>query len=362
MLALTGDIYLGDRPDRLVGSGLDVLRESDLVVCNLECVVASADAPKRADKSAILTTNEQTVRAFLDVVEAPVLFTLGNNHVHDLGESGISSTLECLQDLGCTTGGVGLPDEVARPCLLEHDGRTVALLPVSTDEPEVMSKVALEDFRGVLDLNAPRVVEVIREWKGRADYVVVLPHWGREHLDYPAVQLRRRAYALIDAGADLVVGHHPHLVQGKEEYRGRWIYYSLGNFFFPNFCTKEGIVRKWRGASNRSVALRVRFGPEGIEIEEMGFSFDPDTFRVERSTAALEELRRKSTALDVERLSHKRYFSVWERNYLRVIGRQRATWRRLREAFFPQHQVHGVAGYFLRRVGGRIGKALHGRR
>ncbi|MGH9341111.1 MAG: CapA family protein [Acidobacteriota bacterium] len=360
-LIFTGDVYPGTDPSKILGAGLEALPACEFLVANLECVLAPQEGGEiRDDKSAILVTTEMALEALLEAARVPAVLTLGNNHIHDLGVEGIAATLKGLNRRGVRHAGVGLPREVSRPCVVSDGSATVALLPVSTDEPEVMSRRASTGEPGVLDYYDRDIHSIISESKRRRHFVVVLPHWGREHLDYPAVALRRRAYSWIDSGADLVVGHHPHRVQGKELYKGKWIYYSLGNFLFPNFFTKEGHRRRWQKASNRSIVLRVRFA-QGLQIEEHGFTFDPGRFILRSSPEGVSELHEKSRLLDVTRVSHKRYFPLWERHYITVIRRQRAPLRRIRESVFPQHREHGTVRFFARRLVSRIGRMLNAR-
>jgi poly-gamma-glutamate capsule biosynthesis protein CapA/YwtB (metallophosphatase superfamily) len=84
-------------------------------------------------------------------------------------------------------------------------------------------------------------VEAIRAAREQADLIVVVAHWGKEKTDYPVDHQKELARAYIEAGADLVVGGHPHVLQGFESYRGKWIAYSLGNFIF----TRSSHPKTW---------------------------------------------------------------------------------------------------------------------
>jgi poly-gamma-glutamate synthesis protein (capsule biosynthesis protein) len=85
-----------------------------------------------------------------------------------------------------------------------------------------------------------RAIEEIKNIRAQVDIVVFCPHWGTEFkIGDPGQKIRAEAYKLIDAGADLIVGGHPHVVQDSETYKGKKIYYSLGNFIFDQYFQKE---------------------------------------------------------------------------------------------------------------------------
>lgn len=358
-LLFTGDLYPGRNSAGLAAAGLQRLPEADLMVTNFEGVIEPpSSAGMREDKSAILTIDEATLDAFLAAVRLPVFATLGNNHIHDMGQPGIDATREAFSHRGVRYAGVGLSSEVQHPAIIADGPVRIALLPTSSSEPEVMARTASPVAEGVLDWGDHAVEVALRNARNWADYVVVLPHWGREHLEYPAANLRQRAYRWIDAGADLVVGTHPHIIQGKEQYAGRWIYYSLGNFLFAHFFTKEGLEKTWNESSNRSVLLRVSFSNE-ISVEEHGLQFDPDAFEIRPSQTALAELRERSQPLHTAAMSHKAYFSFWERQYLQAIRRERHWWRVARNAYFPRHHDYGTFRYFIRRSARRLRQLFH---
>lgn len=354
MIAFTGDLFLSGSAERIGGAGVGAFRDCELVVTNFESVIGTDAGVPRPDKVSILASTEEALQAYLAAAGSRVLFTLANNHIHDLGEPGISETLDVLRRNGCAAFGVGRLPEVREPKVVEVGGRAIAFFAVATDEPEVASKLATEDFPGVFDYGSQELLRAISEWKGRADLVVVLPHWGKEHVDYPSIPLRKKAWSWIDAGADLVVGTHPHVIQGKEQYRGKWIYYSLGNYLFPEFATVHGVWTTWSRKSSRSVALRVDLSG-GLEIREVGFEFDTRAFVLRESREALEEFDAKSAPLDVARCSLLAYLRLWEKNYFSVLARQKRVLTRVRQDVFARHERYGVARFLLLRLARRAG-------
>ena len=232
MIKITGDIYLGSTDISIEASAMIALNSSSFLFANLENAIYFKEAILRNDRKAILSVDKERLKHFIDMFDPEFLFGLGNNHINDLGHNGLVNTKEQLDKMEIKHTGAGLDVEVQKPLVINDQGKSIAFLTLSSDLPEVMAIVAQDDTLGVLDYEDPKVIDIIQGWRKNVDYFVVIPHWGREYLRFPAYHLRKRAYQWIEAGADLIVGHHPHVIQGREIYRGKMIYYSLGNFIF----------------------------------------------------------------------------------------------------------------------------------
>ena len=156
--------------------------------------------------------------------------SLGNNHAGDFGREGVTDTLTAFASASISAVGAGLTSRDARtPVVLLGPDGTVALLSYS----EVAdSAFASELGHGVARASVEAIREDVSTARGRADFVVVALHAGTEYVHEPTAAQRALARAAIDAGASLVIGHHPHVLQGWERYNGGLILYSLGNFVF----------------------------------------------------------------------------------------------------------------------------------
>jgi poly-gamma-glutamate synthesis protein (capsule biosynthesis protein) len=159
------------------------------------------------------------------------LVSTANNHAWDYGEPALGSTLALLDGAGVRHVGTGLDRAASRrPEVLDVDGFRVAFLAVTdiwNDGP--LSRHPADAFVArAEEADLAAAVRAVRE-AGTADAVVVSYHGGAEYLDEPLARTRAILHAAIDAGATVVLGHHPHVVQGVEWYRGRPILYSLGN-------------------------------------------------------------------------------------------------------------------------------------
>lgn len=162
---------------------------------------------------------------------------LANNHTFDFGEESFLDTLSTLEDAGIPYVGAGRTMEQAgAPVYLQARGFKIAYVAASRAEYTIYTPEATDTKPGILwCYDNTRFLESIRTAAANADFVIALPHWGVEHsTELEDVQIDG-AHAYIDAGADAVIGAHPHILQGIEYYKGKPILYSLGNFWFDDY-------------------------------------------------------------------------------------------------------------------------------
>jgi poly-gamma-glutamate synthesis protein (capsule biosynthesis protein) len=242
-IAFVGDILLDDTPGRVVKRGRDpfapfakILSSADIRVGNLECVIATVG---KADpgKPFSFRAHPRTVRVLKRHFDA---VALANNHSGDFGPAAFVQMLGLLQasGIGYFGGGKTLT-EAHRPLLIERNGLRIALLgyneffprrfEADTDTPGIAWS---EDEQVILDITNARKIY-------SADLVIPMMHWGWEHKPLASERQRQLARTMIDAGADAVVGGHPHVTQDIETYRGKPIIYSLGNFVFDGFKDED---------------------------------------------------------------------------------------------------------------------------
>lgn len=162
------------------------------------------------------------------------LVTLANNHALDYGRDALLDSLDTLDDAGILHVGAGKDLESARkPVYVTLKGRKLAFIGATRVMPEA-DWAADSDRPGMLSAydGGDRLCTVIKEAKQQADFVIVYMHWGIERAEEPNDVQTSLAHRIVDAGADLVIGAHPHVLQGLEYYNGVPIAYSLGNFVF----------------------------------------------------------------------------------------------------------------------------------
>jgi poly-gamma-glutamate synthesis protein (capsule biosynthesis protein) len=217
----------------------DTLAAVDLTFANLECPVSDTGRNRhhlysfRADPKAI----DGLKLAGFDVV------SVANNHMYDWGPEALLDTVRRLKEAGIKPVGAGANDlEAHYPVLVNLGGVRLAFLAYVDVEPKLAT--AAPGKPGVAWLEPERVLGDIRFARPLADLIIVSPHWGVEYAKQPNRRQVELAHQMIDAGADLVVGTHPHVVQPVEQYNGRWIAYSLGNFIFDQKSpgTRRGLM------------------------------------------------------------------------------------------------------------------------
>ncbi len=250
-LALVGDVMMGGRIDDLLHKhGFDypylhvgdLLRAADIAAGNLENPITDRGDPE--EKQYTFRTHPDAVPAMAD--SGFDVFNLANNHTLDFGLTGLRDTIRHLQEAGLGYMGAGENEEEAfRPySVMKHDMR-VDFLGFTNVVPHVGWKAG-KDRAGLAETyNYKRAVEAIGHSAEEADLVVVFVHWGIERQDTPEPYMIDNAHHYIDAGADLVIGSHPHVLGGIEYYKGKWIAYSLGNFIFtvnPNAPSKDSVI------------------------------------------------------------------------------------------------------------------------
>ena len=232
-LVFAGDTTLDDDAGALIAQGGDPLADfaplfaqADVRLANLECVVATAGSAGRKN---------YTFRAHPRVL--PVLkkhldgVTLANNHSGDFGREAFAEMLGLLQKAGLAQAGGGLNlSQAHAPWIVERRGLRIAILSYNEFLPR--SFEAGHDAPGVAWSEDEQVVDDIRRARQvhRADLVIPFMHWGWENERVANTRQRQLARKMIEAGADAVIGGHPHVTQDIEHHQGKPIVYSVGNF------------------------------------------------------------------------------------------------------------------------------------
>ncbi len=166
------------------------------------------------------------------------VLSLANNHIFDWGRLAMEDTLTKLKESQIEYVGAGFSKEEAfSPKIIEKKGTKIAFLAFS-DLGE-KSWEAKENSSGIVFLNKENLEKTIKDAKNKADIIVVSMHFGDEYKSQPNAQQKYFAKLAVDLGANLVIGHHPHVVQPIEKYKNSYIAYSLGNFIFDQNFSEE---------------------------------------------------------------------------------------------------------------------------
>ncbi len=224
----------GDGDFSFIFENIDFLRKSDITFGNLEGPVS--DKGKDLGNLYSFRMNPRVILS-LKAIGFDVL-SVANNHVADWGKDAFLDTLRRLKLSGIISVGGGVSEDDARSIkIIEKDGVKVGFIAFSDVGPKWFE--ARVDKSGILLAEINILKELVVAGKDKTDYLVVSFHFGNEYELSPSQRQEELAKAAIDAGADIVVGHHPHVVQKIELYHGGLIAYSLGNFIFDQSFSEE---------------------------------------------------------------------------------------------------------------------------
>ncbi|WP_313132343.1 CapA family protein [Anaerocolumna sp.] len=251
VMLFTGDIYLSDFIlNQYNKKGVDGILSENIQkeFQNAHIVMANEEFPfsnrgsKAKDKQFTFRIDPQYAQVFTDMMINVV--TLGNNHVLDYGIEALQDTFSALQGAKIPYVGAGNNIKEARETEYFDVGeKTIAILGASRVIP-VAEWNAGENKPGLFTTYDPTaLIAEIETAKSQSDYVIVYVHWGIEKNNHPEEYQRKMAKQYIDAGADLVVGSHPHVLQGVEYYKDKPIIYSLGNFMFYNNIPQTALLK-----------------------------------------------------------------------------------------------------------------------
>ena len=263
-MLFTGDIQMGSNITAAYdGAGLSGILSDELQqqMKNADITMVNEEFPfgtggtKAPDKQFTFKTDPSYVKMFQET--GVDIVSLANNHVLDFGQDVLSQTFETLDQAGIPYVGAGETLKRASACeTIEVNGTKVGFLCASRVIPVVDWDVR-NSQPGVFTTYDPQLlVEQIRKAEKENDLVVVYVHWGIEKAEVPEEYQKVLAHAYIDAGADLVIGSHPHVLQGIEYYKEVPIVYSLGNFMF-NPTIERTAVLKVAVDENQKLSLKM---------------------------------------------------------------------------------------------------------
>ncbi len=247
-----------------------MLEEADVIFANLEAPFTTGGHPFPKKY------NFRVPPKMAEVLKAGGinLVSLANNHILDYGVEGLTETLETLKQWGIYFVGAGLDlQEARKPAILSIGDQKIGFLAYSLTFPEEFW--ATDSTAGTCFPFHHFVFQDVQDLKKEVDWVIISCHWGQELMDRPKPYQITLAHQLIDAGADVILGHHPHVIQGIEIYRGKPIVYSLGNFIFGSYSenAKVSMLVEIRFQTDATYELRIH--PINVYNKEVEFQPKP---------------------------------------------------------------------------------------
>ena len=276
-LMAVGDVMLGRFVDsryqgRISSDKISgVFRSADVIFGNLEACFGGGISPAQ-QKAVNLKAPDSALSALKDLGFTVV--SLANNHCEDFGADAVAHTQTLLETNGIRNFGGFSQQGKAIPLLLTIKTVSIGLLGYSAHVPSTAP--AGPGYSGIAPLSSESVLSDIAALRPRVDVLIASVHWGRECSDGPTAEQVTMAHQMADAGVDVVWGHHPHVLQGVENYKGKLIAYSLGNFIFDQVgsgATQSMIlqcdIRKRRIFKVRVIPVMVdRYLPRLANAEE----------------------------------------------------------------------------------------------
>ena len=245
-LLFCGDIMPGGvlpyQPEYVSSSLISFVSSFDFRIATLECAIGT-DIPFNPLKLKINGGNNNV--CFCrdeDIFRLSALginaVSLANNHSFDLGEVGLINTIEVLTKNKIAHFGAGLnKKEASQPFFVTDNNHTIAIIGCCIFGISPTNVIAATDYSyGVYQPSIEELVERIKDVKTRCDHLIIMPHWGEEHIYFPPYLAHVYAQMMIDAGADIIIGSHSHRISSQMKYKGKRVFFGLGNFLYPDFC------------------------------------------------------------------------------------------------------------------------------
>ena len=250
---ICGDIVNKYSEVQFVDDGIiEFIKNADYAICNLEGVVLPDNSYSPTGVFQKYSTLKKLKDAGFDML------LLANNHITDRGKEGLNFVIEEAEKHSFEFIGAGFSfEEIYNAKIIEIGQLKFGLINIC--EAQVGQFVDDEQEYGYAWLSHPFVEKLVEKTKKEVDYLMLFVHAGLEHYDLPLIEYRKLYKRYCDLGADCVIGTHPHIAQGIEKYNNKYIFYSLGNFYFPR--TPEA---NYNDIENQSFSIILNFNKNEI--------------------------------------------------------------------------------------------------
>ena len=311
-IAFTGDFGFSskyfrgtfNRENLLDRSLVEYLSDTDYTVVNVEGCVHSGNC---SASKPMVHANPPECIPFLKKINGNV-WALANNHITDCGRDGVESTLRYAAENNVQTVGAGLDiTQAMKPVIIENDGADIGIIAVTEEE----TAEATESTEGtVLWNNNERISQMISEVKKSCRFCIVVVHSGPEFCQLMPPSVRKQYKKYLKFGADIVIGHHPHVVENYEKVGEKIIFYSLGNFVFD---TDYQRLQK-----NTEYGVFVKFN-----FDRNGFTWDCRGMKIDRESQTILESPPPAIFTNV---SARQYTLLWPYAMRNLYKNERAKW------------------------------------
>lgn len=302
-IGFTGDIafdeYTTDyynNPKKIDKSLLDFLNKNDYNVVDLESPITSYD--KTLKKSLAHKMEECHLQYVKKIIKNPIA-VIGNNHMMDFGIQGLKDTLKNLKKNNVEYIGAGKDLEEASKYIILGDEVKVGVISIQYKDYFIASETEPGTFH---DSRLSLLKKRIKELKDKTDWIVVVYHGGEEFLSVPMPYTKRLFKKILGFGCDIIVAHHPHVVQGYDVNSKNAIFYSLGNFIF------DTEFQRIQSGTDEGVLLSIEFNKDSFE-------FDSKLLKINRDKLVINEYDGKTK---FKQINPKKYPKMWKSEALKI--------------------------------------------
>lgn len=283
---------------------IDIIKKTDYAICNLEGVVLS-------DNSSSPTGIFQKSSTLKNLKDAGFdMLLLANNHITDKGVQGLKFVVNEAEKYSFDFIGAGFSfEEIYKAKIIEVGNERFGLINIC--EAQTGQFYDDEQKCGYAWLGHPNVEKLIEKTKKEVDYLLLFVHAGLEHYDLPLAEFRKLYRRYCDLGAGCVIGSHPHIAQGIEKYNDKFIFYSLGNFFFPRTPNANN-----RNIENQSFSILLNFNNKKISYTPVFHSIEKLKVNVtlpEHSLVKLDRLNNSLIEPNYSKLIEKVYQNAYKK-------------------------------------------------
>lgn len=308
-LLFAGDISLYNidyQNFKFSGTFIQLIESCSLVIGNLECPITD-NKIKEENQAVNMSASVSSIK----LLKPFQIVSLANNHIRDFKSQGIKDTINALERESIRYFGAGKTQkEALEPIKIIIKDYKLALLGATR-----YANATSKNGGGTAKDKITILKREIRRMKKEGYFVVPYFHWGYEYIRIPSPRDRKIAHSCIDAGADLIIGSHPHIYQAIEEYKGKKIVYSLGNFIFHSSVFKELAPKERDPRLNESFVLTVEV-KEDHSYETNIYGFHTDDFGIQfyndsQNKKLISEIDEASAILEGTRLAYlKAYYKL----------------------------------------------------
>lgn len=226
-----GDIVIKSNKDKILSDEIKkIISSADISICNFEGPIESEGKPI-PKVGPYIKQHKETIKILKD--QGFDLLLLANNHIIDYGKQGLQDTLDEAEKNSLETIGANIDFKKTYQPLIKIISE-IKFGFLNACEAQFGQLISDDNkLGGYAWINHPIIDDMVVELKKEVDFIIFFAHAGLEYYEIPLIEWRNRYKRLCDLGVDCVIGSHPHIPQGYEKYNGKYIFYSLGNFYFP---------------------------------------------------------------------------------------------------------------------------------